>query len=173
MRLARGGSWAAPSDMRLKANIEPANLDLCTFVVRSMGLKRFEWASLPAGGQDRKMVGWIAQEVQAHLPKAVVSCEMHGLPDALAVDSDQIVKMMYGALQDAWNKLDTQKEQLDTQKEQLNAQSETLSAQSETLAAQSETLAAQKEKLDSQATHIETLEARLAALEARVAALEN
>ena len=108
-----GGTWTATSDQRLKANIEYANLETCVTIVKNLPLRRFEWKEpLASKCADKKVVGWIAQEVEQYLPKAVSTIDatqMTGLADAKFLDSDQILKTMYGALQSALQEIDVLK----------------------------------------------------------------
>lgn len=108
-----GGPWLGGSDARVKTNIRPADLDECVRVVRSIPLRRFEWASPVAETvRDKRVLGWVAQEVEPLLPKAVVTARQHGLPDFKCLDSDQILKVMYGALQRALDDIDDLKRRL-------------------------------------------------------------
>jgi len=93
-------TWTVSSDRRLKTDIEDADLNRCYEVVRDLPLRRFIWNSnvAPYVG-DAHMLGWIAQEVETYLPNAITYHNMYGLPDAMGLDSDQIFKFMYGALQ--------------------------------------------------------------------------
>jgi len=93
-------TWNYGSDVRVKGNIEHANLQECSRLVKSLPLRRFEW--LPPfnmAGDDKRVVGWIAQEVKEFLPKAVTIGELNGIQDFHSLQQDQIMKMMYGALQ--------------------------------------------------------------------------
>jgi len=45
------------------------------------------------------MLGFIAQDVINYFPKSVFVSDSHGIPDFLSLDTDQIIKSMYGALQ--------------------------------------------------------------------------
>ena len=45
------------------------------------------------------MLGYIAQDVREYFPNSVIQGETFGIPDFLSLDTDQIVKSMYGALQ--------------------------------------------------------------------------
>jgi len=93
-------TWTVSSDQRLKTDIEDADLVRCYEVVQDLPLRRFAWNSnvSPYVG-DTHMLGWIAQEVETYLPNAITYHNMYGLPDAMGLDSDQIFKFMYGALQ--------------------------------------------------------------------------
>ena len=93
-------TWATGSDARVKSNVEYANLDMCYDVVKAVPLRRFEWdAAQYPDIEDRSVVGWIAQEVEAVFPKAVSSSSERGFNDFRTLSSDQIYKTMYGALQ--------------------------------------------------------------------------
>ncbi len=105
-----GGSWTSSSDQRVKANIELANLDLCTQVLRALPLKRFEWTSpIKDVVGDYRVLGWIAQDVKAYLPKSVVVTADYGFEDFHSLNADQIDKVAYGALQKAWEEIDALK----------------------------------------------------------------
>jgi len=93
-------TWTVSSDRRLKTDIEDADLNRCYEVVHDLPLRRFAWNSnvLPYV-RDVRMLGWIAQEVEPYLPNAITRQNMYGLSDAMGLDSDQIFKFMYGALQ--------------------------------------------------------------------------
>jgi hypothetical protein len=93
-------TWATGSDARVKSNVQFANLDMCYDVVKAVPLRRFEWdAAQYPDIEDRSVVGWIAQEVEAVFPKAVSSSSERGFDDFRTLSSDQIYKTMYGALQ--------------------------------------------------------------------------
>jgi len=79
----------------LKTNIEIADLDRCVDIVSKLDLKYFKW-EIPS--DDSHSLGWIAQEVEQFFPNAVRVSEAHGIPDFKNLDSDQIIKVMWGAL---------------------------------------------------------------------------
>jgi hypothetical protein len=84
-------TWTTGSDIRIKTNIETANLVRCAEIVDTVDLKYFEWKT-PT--EDHHSLGWIAQEVQHVFPNSVV-------PDSegtLMLNSDQLIKVLYGAL---------------------------------------------------------------------------
>jgi hypothetical protein len=88
-------TWTTGSDEALKTNIELADLDRCVDIVSKLDLKYFKW-EIPS--DDGHSLGWIAQEVEHFFPKAVLVSEAHGIPDFKNLDSDQIIKVMWGAL---------------------------------------------------------------------------
>jgi carbonic anhydrase/acetyltransferase-like protein (isoleucine patch superfamily) len=106
-RKPTSGVWASTSDRRLKGNIIRANLNTCVDLVKNLELTRFEWKSdLPFQVADRNVVGWIAQDVEKYLPKAVRVSNAYGLTDCRTLDADQIYKSMYGALQWSLGRID-------------------------------------------------------------------
>jgi hypothetical protein len=69
-----GGTWTSSSDMRIKKNIEDANLMICYNNLKELKLRRFEWDPEvydDAVTRDRHALGFIAQEVISLFPKAV------------------------------------------------------------------------------------------------------
>ena len=94
-------TWTTGSDRRIKEEIEDANLDMCVELVETIPLKRFAWKTSYAPNQDdRHQLGWIAQDVEeAGLEKAVTISEDHGYPDFRSLNTDQLYKVMWGALQ--------------------------------------------------------------------------
>jgi hypothetical protein len=88
-------TWTTGSDEALKTNIEMADLDRCVDIVSKLDLKYFKW-EIPS--DDSHSLGWIAQEVEQYFPKAVRVAEAHGIPDFKNLDTDQIIKVMWGAL---------------------------------------------------------------------------
>jgi hypothetical protein len=95
-------TWTIASDRRVKQDIENANIDLCYSTVRSLPLRRYTYDPeffTDDTIRDRRVVGWIAQEVEAVLPKAVSQSSQYGYDDFLSLDADQLYKTMYGALQ--------------------------------------------------------------------------
>ena len=100
------GDVIAFSDARVKGNIENANLDMCAAVVENLPLKRFEWKTPVAHLKtDKKCLGWIAQDVKRVFPKAVNESEEYGFPDFHTLNQDQLIKCMYGALQQALQRI--------------------------------------------------------------------
>ena len=94
-------TWTTGSDRRIKEDIEDANLQMCCALVETIPLKRFAWKESYAPTQDdRHQLGWIAQDVEATgLEKAVTISEDHGYPDFRSLNTDQLYKIMWGALQ--------------------------------------------------------------------------
>lgn len=97
--------WTITSDERIKENIELADLDICYNTVKNLPLKKYKWKYYDANqAPDQNMLGWIAQDVQVHFPKAVKEhsfkiSETESIDDCLNLNSDQINKALYGAVQ--------------------------------------------------------------------------
>jgi hypothetical protein len=88
-------TWTTGSDEALKTNIEMADLERCVEIVSKLDLKYFKW-EIPS--DDKHSLGWIAQEVEQFFPKAVKTADAHGIPDFKNLNSDQLIKVMWGAL---------------------------------------------------------------------------
>ena len=108
-------TWATGSDERIKEDIELANLDVCYETVKSIPLKRFAWKDsyAPADIQnDRRQLGFIAQDVEAVMPKAVMQSAENGFDDFRTLNTDQLLKASWGALQRVMQKLEALEAQL-------------------------------------------------------------
>ena len=93
-------TWATGSDERIKENIIYADLIRCYNIVANIPLHHYKWKDEIAEViEDKSMLGWIAQEVEAYFPKAVTKSAEHGLIDFRTLNADQMYKVMYGALQ--------------------------------------------------------------------------
>jgi len=111
-----GGTWTSTSDARLKENIEDANLETCYDTIKNLKLRRFKWRDDVEGITDKNVIGWIAQEVEEVIPKAVNTVdEKYGLTDVKFLNADQIYASMFGAIQ----KLIEDKERLEAQVAEL------------------------------------------------------
>jgi len=64
---------------------------------------------------DRSKLGWIAQDVEEVMPKAVERKEMFGYEDCRTLNSDQLIASLYGSVQ----KLMIKVEILETEIEEL------------------------------------------------------
>jgi alpha-tubulin suppressor-like RCC1 family protein len=92
-------TWTTGSDRRIKSDIQSANLARCVDIVDSLDLKYFKW-DIPGvqDPQDTHALGWIAQEVKEFFPNSVRLTQDYGFDDFHNLDSDQLIKTMYGAL---------------------------------------------------------------------------
>jgi hypothetical protein len=103
-------TWTVTSDERIKENIEFANIDLCYENMKKLPLKRFRWKDeVYEDGviNDRRVLGWIAQDVEQVFPKSVTKREMHGFEDCRDLNVDEINKSHYGATQKLIQKVET------------------------------------------------------------------
>lgn len=94
-------TWTTSSDERLKEDIQSADKDVCYENVRSIPLKKFKWKDSVYGKGEvnhKKQMGWIAQDVEEKIPKAVEQKNMHGIQDCRTLNNDQIIANMYGAV---------------------------------------------------------------------------
>jgi hypothetical protein len=112
-----GGSWSSTSDRRLKEEIENADLDRCYETVKNLTLRRFKWKdnieNFSEHQRDKRVVGWIAQEVEEVLPKSIETFdEKYGMEDIKFLNTDQIYATMYGALQKAIQKIESLESEL-------------------------------------------------------------
>lgn len=90
-------TWTTGSDMRVKSDIQTANLERCVEIVRGLDLKYFEWKP-EINSSDKHSLGWIAQDVKNYFPKSVTIKKAHDILDFHHLNSDQLIKVMFGAL---------------------------------------------------------------------------
>jgi alpha-tubulin suppressor-like RCC1 family protein len=94
-------TWTTGSDRRIKSDIQSANLARCVDIVDSLDLKYFKWDIPGVQGvnpTDSHSLGWIAQDVKEFFPNSVRQTQDYGFDDFHNLDSDQLIKTMYGAL---------------------------------------------------------------------------
>jgi hypothetical protein len=110
-------SWTIQSDVRIKHNIENADLDKCFDNVKELDLKHYNWKEeflTQTGETDRSRLGWIAQDVEKILPKSIIEMgSMYGLENLKTLNQDQIVATMYGAVQKLMQKYEALQNELD------------------------------------------------------------
>jgi hypothetical protein len=120
----------APSDARLKENIEPADLDLCVAAVRALPVKRFSWRPGYGDSPDKHLTSWIAQDVEKVFPKSVTEKdEMFKVPDDNGGEVEVLLKdvkstTMSEALPTLWGavqRLIEKNEQLEAELVELRA----------------------------------------------------
>jgi alpha-tubulin suppressor-like RCC1 family protein len=91
-------TWTTGSDRRIKSDIQSANLVRCVDIVDSLDLKYFKWNIPSVNPTDSHSLGWIAQDVKQFFPNSVRLTQDYGFDDFHNLDSDQLIKTMYGAL---------------------------------------------------------------------------
>jgi hypothetical protein len=95
-------TWTFSSDKRIKEDIVIADYNICYNVLSNLDLKYFEWTNNIKEYtelSDRHVLGWIADDVELYLPKAVIiEKERYGLSNFKSLNIDQIYANMYGAI---------------------------------------------------------------------------
>ena len=99
---ASSSTWLTSSDERLKENIELADLSICYNNILNIPLKKFKWKediyTNEQISNDRNKIGWIAQDVEQYIPKAVNKFNNYGIEDCRDLNIDQIITNMYGCV---------------------------------------------------------------------------
>lgn len=107
-RKLTGTTWLEGSDERIKQHIEDADTEECCRILKKIPLKRFTYDPAYTGRDDDAHVyGWIGQDVERVVEHAVTQTAAHGFEDFRTLDSDQLLKIMWGALQNVIRKVDT------------------------------------------------------------------
>ncbi len=97
-------TWTQNSDHRIKENIVKADLKKCYDNVKNINLYRFNYIdTFNTSKQDKNKLGYIAQEVKKHFPKATSRkkerlTDNREIPDLLSIDVEQINLSLYGAV---------------------------------------------------------------------------
>lgn len=76
------------SDIRLKEEIEPANIDMCLQSVKDLPVKRYKYKNFMGKYNDVHVTGWIADDVEKIFPKCVGKSDIY-LP-VLDENGDQV-----------------------------------------------------------------------------------
>ena len=95
-------TWDNTSDIRLKEDIVLADIDKCYENVKNIPLKYYRWRDEVYTDdqiKDRHALGWIAQDVEAHFPKAVSTGAFKDMEDCKYLNASQLYACMYGAIQ--------------------------------------------------------------------------
>jgi hypothetical protein len=96
-----GTAWVATSDLRVKENVSLADLDICYKNIKDLPLRRFNYNSTFIGNTgvlDKRVLGFIAQEVSSIMPKAVIQTGGFGISDLLSLNVDQLNMSLFGAV---------------------------------------------------------------------------
>jgi hypothetical protein len=115
-------TWTTGSDVRIKKNIENADIGLCYENLKRMRLKYFEWRESIYSDDvinDRHSLGFIAQEVKEVFPKSVNIIPETTIGNAVFTDFhtlnvDQIDKTHIGATQRLIQVVEAQQEKITT-----------------------------------------------------------
>lgn len=141
-------TWTVSSDERLKTDIELANLDMCYNTIRSIPLKKYKWRDdVYSNDQvpDRSKLGWIAQDVEKIIPKAVDKRDMLGYSDCRTLNSDQIIANLYGCVQKLMDDTEILKDDIEILKNEISCMRNSQSSiQSSTLKLKTKSVALQR-----------------------------
>ena len=93
-------TWNTTSDERTKTEITNADLVKCYDLCKNVQLKYYALKDeyFPEI-QDKHRLGWLAQDVETYLPKAINISQLKDLSDCKSINADQIYTAMYGAVQ--------------------------------------------------------------------------
>jgi hypothetical protein len=103
--------WSVLSDRRIKENIVKASYDKCLENVKNIELYNFNFKDNCVNTNDRRQLGFIAQEVQQVYPKAVEVSKMilnleEKIDDLLTLNITQIDYTLYGAVKSLIEKME-------------------------------------------------------------------
>ena len=96
--------WNTTCDHRIKENIVKADLKNCYDNIKNINLYRYNYIdSYETSSKDKNKLGYIAQEVKKHFPKAIHTektrlKDKREVPDLLTIDVEQINLTLYGAV---------------------------------------------------------------------------
>jgi hypothetical protein len=94
-------TWTVTSDQRIKDDIRDADYDRCYNDIKAVQLRRFTWADnffQTVEGYDKRVLGFIAQEVSTIVPKAVRIGDGYGFSNFHYLNIDQLNMSLYGAV---------------------------------------------------------------------------
>ena len=108
------------SDVRIKEDIELADIQMCYHTIKNLALKYFRLKGDYFGKtEDRHQLGWIAQEVEKVFPKSVTKHKAYGFDDLRLLNVSQLYATMYGALQYTMGNLEAAQELVDSQQARI------------------------------------------------------
>ena len=104
-------TWSIASDCRIKENIVKASYEKCLQNVKNIELYNFNFKDNYVKTNDRRQLGFIAQEVQQVYPKAVevnriISNNNDGIDNILSLNTTQIKYTLYGAVKNLIEKVE-------------------------------------------------------------------
>lgn len=108
-------AWTVGSDIRLKENIENANLDICYDNFKKINLVKYKWKDNIYNNteiNDRNQLGWIAQDVELIYPKSVTEINKFNINNCKQLNPDQLFTMLYGSVQKLINNYEEQENEL-------------------------------------------------------------
>jgi hypothetical protein len=97
--------WAVASDKRIKENIKKANLKICYKNVKNINLYRYNYIDgfNSATQEDKNQLGFVAQQVKKHFPKAVTRVKRKlenkkEIPDLCSLSTEQLNYTLFGSV---------------------------------------------------------------------------
>jgi hypothetical protein len=120
---ASSSTWTISSDIRLKENIEDADLDLCYNNFKQINLVKYKWKNnIYSNDQinDRTQLGWIAQDIEQIFPKSVITKNKFDIIDCKFLNSDQLLSTLYGTVKKLINNFELQENKIDEFDTELN-----------------------------------------------------
>jgi hypothetical protein len=119
-------SWTVACDQRIKENIVKADLKTCYDNVKNINLYRFNYIdAFETASTDKNKLGYIAQQVKKHFPKATFKIknrlkDKREIPDLLTVDVEQVNLTLYGAVKQLIKIVEKQNKRIKTLETLLN-----------------------------------------------------
>jgi hypothetical protein len=98
-------AFVAPSDSRLKTNIQPSSLD-ATNIIRNLGLYSFDWKNSKRPGQK---ISYIAQQAKEVYPE-MISEDENGF---LYAGDSCLIPVLVKSLKEAWEQIDLLKSEIE------------------------------------------------------------
>ena len=127
LRIYSNGQYAFTgsniSDIRLKENIEDADLDLCYNNFKQINLVKYKWKNnIYSNDQinDRSQLGWIAQDIEQIFPKSIITKNKFDIIDCKFLNSDQLFSTLYGTVQKLINNFENQENKINEFDTELN-----------------------------------------------------
>ena len=120
---ASTSTWTISSDIRLKENIEDADLDLCYNNFKQINLVKYKWKNnIYSNDQinDRSQLGWIAQDIEQIFPKSIITKNKFDIIDCKFLNSDQLLSTLYGTVQKLINNFESQENKINEFDIELN-----------------------------------------------------
>jgi hypothetical protein len=119
-------SWTVACDQRIKENIVKADLKTCYDNIKNINLYRFNYIdAFETASTDKNKLGYIAQQVKKHFPKATFKIknrlkDKREIPDLLTVDVEQVNLTLYGAVKQLIKIVEKQNKRIKTLETLLN-----------------------------------------------------
>jgi hypothetical protein len=151
-----GSTFNTTSDIRLKKDITSADLDNCYSNIKNLRLVNYKWKDnelqmATAGNLTKSLLGWIAQEVEALMPNAIIQSNSNGLTDCKQLNIDLINQNLFGCVKKIIEKLEIQEnnnQTLNTKVEEQNVLIQNLQNENNLLKTQINNILSRLEELE-------------------------